>query len=613
VDYSDDTPDIAYTYNRAGKLSQVVDVAGTRTFAYNATLDEVSETISGLYSKTLTRGYDALGRRVSLSVDGVQHYVYGYDDFGRLDHVASFAGEFGYSRLEDSDLVSRMTRPNGIATDWSYEPQRDLVTQVQNGTISTYGYANDAAGRRSSMSRSGSAYTAPDVISYSYNDRGELTGAVSNVDATYSYSYAYDPIGNRVSSSEAGVSRGYTTNSLNQYTSVMEGESELSFSYDMDGSMTYRPVDASSGWTQVWNCENRLVETSKGNTRLTFQYDYLGRRVEKCVYLDNTLTERTFFAYDGFKCVEELDALNGNAILARHLWQSPEAGLDVLLATSDASGISFFLHDANKNVMQSTDASGTLREGYSYAPFGESLGTNRARIGFSSEVFDGRINLVYYNYRYFSLCDGRWARRDPLEEGAGINLYLFVKNSSNNYYDFLGMACCGGQEYDDRSECCIKNKIVLLVEDSAGEKCCQNQIRRVEIRNARGAWFGDSGHSFLYIENTGSFGFYPQDGLWDVIYGSGRVSEDDHHGYDDLLTYSYNACPVTVGKILASVNKDRKNPPKYNFANIIGNNCSGRVCKWVGDGGIRAPFPSWTPTLKPVWGDGEKQGYYKEL
>ena len=77
--------------------------------------------------------------------------------------------------------VSQMTRPNGVTTTWSYEQYRDLVTQVQNGTVSTYGYVNDAIGRRTSMSRSGSAYATSDVISYTYNDRSELTGAVSNV------------------------------------------------------------------------------------------------------------------------------------------------------------------------------------------------------------------------------------------------------------------------------------------------------------------------------------------------------------------------------------------------------------------------------------------------
>ena len=172
-----------------------------------------------------------------------------------------------------------MTRPNGITTTWSYEQNRDLITQVQNGTISIYGYTNDAIGRRTSMSRSGSAYANPDTISYTYNDRSELTGAQSNVDTTYSYSYAYDPIGNRITASEAGVPWTYATNNLNQYTSAIENNDNLSFSYDLDGSMTYRPVDATSGWTQIWNGENRMVETYKGTDRLTFKYDYMGRRI----------------------------------------------------------------------------------------------------------------------------------------------------------------------------------------------------------------------------------------------------------------------------------------------------------------------------------------------
>ena len=69
-----------------------------------------------------------------------------------------------------------------------------------------------------------------------------------------------------------------TTNSLNQYTAATESNVQLDFSYDLDGSMTYRPVDATSGWTQVWNGENRMVETFKGSDRLTFRYDYMGRR-----------------------------------------------------------------------------------------------------------------------------------------------------------------------------------------------------------------------------------------------------------------------------------------------------------------------------------------------
>ncbi len=385
--------------------------------------------------------------------------------------------------------VSQMTRPNGITTTWSYETNRDLITRVQNGTISAYGYVNDAVGRRTSMSRSGSAYANPDTISYTYNDRSELTGASSNVDTTYSYSYAYDPIGNRVTASEAGVPWTFTANSLNQYTSATENNTQLSFSYDLDGSMTYRPVDATSGWTQVWNGENRMVETYRGNNRLTFKYDYLGRRVEKCVYSGNTLTSKTCFVYDGFKCVEELDGLNGNSVLMRHTWQPFDVGLDVILATTDGNGTSYFLHDANKNVMQKANLVGVALGKYTYAPFGGNAGTDRAHIGFSSEVAENDMEMVYYNYRYLLTQLGRFGRRDPVGETQGGNMMALMYNNTITAFDFLGLACCGSEYYSPLlfgccdlgrrkhvysrlTDCCVKGEDVYGREESWPVKIC---------------------------------------------------------------------------------------------------------------------------------------------
>ncbi len=259
------------------------------------------------------------------------------------------------------------------------------------------------------------------------------------MDATYSYSYSYDQIGNRVAASEAGVPWTYTTNSLNQYTSATESNVQLDFAYDLDGSMTYRPVDGTSGWTQVWNGENRMVETYKGTDRLTFTYDYMGRRVEKCVYSGNTLVSKTYYVYDGFKCVEELDALDNNAVTLRHVWQPFDVGLDVILATTDSSGTSYFLHDANKNVMQKTSANGTLQETYVYAPFGGNVGTYSPHIGFSSENSDYlKLKLSYYNFRYYLYSFGRWNSRDKLNEKYENNLYSICSNGIIDKYDLLG-------------------------------------------------------------------------------------------------------------------------------------------------------------------------------
>ena len=109
------------------------------------------------------------------------------------------------------------------------------------------------------------------------------------------------------------------------------------------------------------------------------------------------------------------------------------------LATTDAAAASYFLHDANKNVMQRTDAEGDLLEKYEYAPFGGNTGEARASIGFSSEAFDAATDLDYYNYRYYAPGLGRWTKRDPIGEHGGTNLYGFVSNGGCLYVDFMGL------------------------------------------------------------------------------------------------------------------------------------------------------------------------------
>ena len=110
------------------------------------------------------------------------------------------------------------------------------------------------------------------------------------------------------------------------------------------------------------------------------------------------------------------------------------------LPTTDATGASYFLHDANKNVMQRTDAEGNLLEKYEYAPFGGNTGEARASIGFSSEAFDAATDLDYYNYRYYAPGLGRWTKRDPIYEIEGLLLYGMLMNNPQNYYDINGLS-----------------------------------------------------------------------------------------------------------------------------------------------------------------------------
>ena len=41
------------------------------------------------------------------------------------------------------------------------------------------------------------------------------------------------------------------------------------------------------GWTYAWNGENRLVRAEKDGTVVEMNYDYVGRRFEKKVYVNS--------------------------------------------------------------------------------------------------------------------------------------------------------------------------------------------------------------------------------------------------------------------------------------------------------------------------------------
>lgn len=468
VDYGDDTADIAYTYNRVGLVSKVIDAAGTRNFSYNATLDLIAESISGIYTKELDWSYATSGMKgkaLGMSVGGVNNYSYGYDTYGRINQV----NDIDYAYLPNSNLLSQINRPNNVNTTWSYEPNRNLVTEVANGNISTFGYTNNAIGNRTTMNRSGSAFGTPDTISYTYDNRAEVTTALSSVGSSYHYQYNYDPIGNRLTSAVGSSSINYISNELNQYTQV----GTQNPTYDADGNML-----TNDGWTYTWNGENRLIQAIKGTTKLQFDYDYAGRRIEKKVYNGNTLNAHTRFVYNGFKLVEELSALDNNATTKRYTWQPDELGLDVPLTMTMGATTYYYQTDANKNVTELTTRAGTVAAHYEYTPFGEqtkATGTIAAEnpFRFSSEYYDTETGLVYYNFRYYSPKLGRWIKEDPIGEDGGYNLYASTKNNTINFYDKLGLwYCCGRYRVHNNVSCCNN-----MYPYNAATHCCQGFVR----------------------------------------------------------------------------------------------------------------------------------------
>ncbi len=555
INYSDATPDVEFTYDRLGQMATVIDGVGTRTFTNNFSLPPVmsrTESITGLYDKAVAfvdwNGVSSVGDEYTewritagptSDVDGDYVSDYYSDTRGRISRVIgpglTTAG-VKYHYMTDSQdpdlalssLIDRVEymRPDGQGGEEvagssvrSYEDHRNLYASVANNwgatNVSTYGYANDSMGRRTHNLRSGSAFSPTHFDLYGYNDKSELTGSTRYVgsdplnpppenDDALTYGYAYDGIGNRLTSELDGIQTTYWTNLVNQYTSTTSPAE--SFTYDLDGNMTQ---DGTFDYT--WDAENRLKSVTprsptEGAEKLVFTYDYRGRRVRKLAYeWDATIGETgdwsttpsldRRFLWHGWMLLMELNG--NNDVVRKYTWGldlsqtlQGAGGIGGLLACEDANETTSvatddrsyaYFYDAIGNVGQLIDTTdpadanyGTIAARYEYDPYGAIVGPDDDADGeweddagpfaaanlfrFSTKYFDAEIDyadttddgLYYYGYRYYSPRLGRWANRDPIGERGGNNLYAFARNQPTLYVDALGhnptSKCADGYE-----------------------------------------------------------------------------------------------------------------------------------------------------------------------
>ena len=461
TDYSDDTPSVVLAYDSMGRQTRAIDAAGVTTFAYDLFGSLTNETVIGVAgTNTIERFYDVFGRDVGYALNGVRQSTIAYDpSTGRIASMLAAGSEtpFTWNYLPGSDLKSSLAYPNGLTASWQYDANSQLL-QVCNAfptnVISQYDYTYDAAGRRVACGKSGSAFAQNDTLSYGYNEKSELTNAVASVDSDYRYSYAFDDIGNRESSSERGTNSAYTANNLNQYNAV----DDFTPQFDDDGNQTLIKT-ATGVWQVSYNGENRpvlwtLVNSFAPNSTtpplITMSYDRMGRRVTK---------NNQCFVYDGYLQIANFELSTSNFELQTFIWDPTEPiatrplawGCHDVSATwnFEPSTLNFYTHDGNKNVSEVVASDGEVVAHYEYAPFGAvavqrgaSAASNPWR--FSSEYAEGGMMTVYYNNRHYEPQVGRWQSRDPIcdienQDSSVLCRYCFINNFVINNYDLLGL------------------------------------------------------------------------------------------------------------------------------------------------------------------------------
>ena len=433
--YSDGTPTVSLAYDAMGRQIEAHDAAGVTTFAYDYFGSLTNETVRSddapvVVTNSIERFYDSVGRNAGYSLNGVRQTTLAYDPVaGRLATMLADGTDipFIWTYLPGSDLKTSLAYPNGLAASWSYDANNQLL-QVCNATptnvISQYDYTYDAAGRRVSCAKSGSAFAQNDTLSYGYNNRSELTNAVAAVDSDYRYAYDFDDIGNRETSSERGTNSVYAANQLNQYTAV-DG---FTPQFDDDGNQTL--VKTATGiWSVAYNGENRPIlwtciqsNNTNNQTIISMSYDRMGRRVAK---------NAQRFVYDGYLQIADN---NGKA----YIWDPSAIVATRPLVWQCGNSVEYYTHDGNKNVSEVVAENGDVAAHYEYAPFGAIVAQRGTTDSdnpwrFSNEYADDDTGTVYYNYRHYEPVTGRWLRRDILHPIACLNPYGF------KHVDFLGL------------------------------------------------------------------------------------------------------------------------------------------------------------------------------
>ncbi|MEC1180002.1 RHS repeat-associated core domain-containing protein [Metasolibacillus meyeri] len=214
---------------------------------------------------------------------------------------------------------------------------------------------------------------------------------------------------------------------------------EATFSYDEEGNLIQKVESNGDMWQYEYFGNGMMSKVIRpDNTEVTFKYDSLGRRIEKCS------DEKTIsFVWDG------------NTLL--HEYVSEKASTDVegeKLVTWVYDGESFtpsakITCEGSYSII--SDYLGTPVEAYDeqgkkvwsatldiYGRVKDLLGEQDfIPFRYQGQYEDEEIGLYYNRFRYYDLSTGTYTQIDPIGLSGGMVLYGYVKDT-NTQFDPLG-------------------------------------------------------------------------------------------------------------------------------------------------------------------------------
>ncbi len=426
IQYSDTTPDVAFTYDRAGNITTRTDASGTTTWTYDAQNRVTSRTSSSgggtlgygydkagnLTSKTDARGttsyvYDKANQVVEMTTPNGQKTAFGYDDNAKRTDTW-FNTNAAHTTFAAHTKTS-FDKSGRISRTWTSRASNDATKIYDTGFCYSPYVAGQPCPAASASTDTGVIKWSTNNLTsarsdYTYDFSNRLT-AVSNYNG-HSYAYTYDKAGNRLTAKVDGTTtQTLTYNSGNQISSA-------GYTHDASGNRTAGPNQG----TLTYNAAGQTITRTKNS--VVTNYAWAGGDQNELVST-NTGTASTSYVYgrSDRNGVPTMESFTKNG-LTTYLDTDP-SGSPIALTTG--ANVDYYTLDNQGSPVGLTSSAGTVSATYTYDPSGQqtaATGSSAAAnpLRYTQGLLDEQTGWLKRGVRFHDTTTANWTAQDPLSQ-----------------------------------------------------------------------------------------------------------------------------------------------------------------------------------------------------
>jgi RHS repeat-associated protein len=402
VNYPDSSPDIVYTRDAMGNITELTTDHVAHAFSYNsANLLETEQLSIDSRLFNLSYDYNDLGERINTTYPDNYKVHYQRNRFGEITQVNSDTDLHAFdASYFPNGKMQAFNYGNGIRREVELNNQRlpsSIREHVDGSAVLHYGYEYDDEGNITTLTDHIDNSYSINQLQYDGLDRLTTTSGGSAMGNT---SIEYDGLSNITRYNTLGRSLDYDYDTTRNQLISVTGSKSYNFEYnDKRGNVTHNGSRAFD-----FNRANQLIQSEDNH----YLYDGFSRRVKT---EDSIGTSFSVYSRAGQLLYRELDGKITNYIY-----------LNGKLIAKKASAV------VNNN-------SGYLH----YRPFGDTLEAPRDDVGYAGHKFDTDLGLSYMQARYYDPGIGRFYSNDPIgfriDNLMSFNRYIYANNNPYRYID----------------------------------------------------------------------------------------------------------------------------------------------------------------------------------